>query len=791
MKMGDILAYESEIFGLIKEYLRFCDFEETVKIFEKECKGKGKPIPKTIGNGLRDSKTLIIQEFLTSFEDGDEKVFFNLWEEHIPEHIRDKDPQSQKLEFYLHIHFAIFPLKTTLGALDRSDLDERIAEFKHYLETRGAAMSQTTEFLPYYALPFVPNPVAHPSFKELFKDSWIPELRKRLEQFLSLILKASNAPKLLTLFKETGSGNKEYVHQLQQQLLDAERKAATYMKRYNKMQADYHNLIGVTAELVDSLEATVTGKMITPEYLQSVCVRLFSNQMRQSVAQSIDFTRPGTASSMLRASIAPPKSKDVPLLPSLDYEKLKKDLMYGNDRLKALLLQALRWRLTRSYPGEQRDAVLQGYISNDLLQCNSSNQRSVLQLLNSKSEIVRQYMARLINAIASLAEGRIYLSQNPVLLRVLENTLKNGEKDYLMRENVLGALQKLSLRRAAQTAMIQDGIVMWLVNVLEDTDSLSDYTLEYSVALLMNLCLRTAAKKKCAQHAKHVLKVLSDLLGHENYEIRPYVNGALYSILAIPSIREEAKAMGMEEILRCFCKEGNAEMNRQIEFIIKQLNSAEVYDDGLESDDEDEDDYDENAMESDLDKAEVLQPQPRELSGEALLNSEYFGIMTHTLKTRRKAAAVPSQIIDEPLQRPVTPNTKPGPDVYYPSNSCGSGDDNLQPIHISRPATRSGSRPNTSDRCSPILCMYVKPRIPRTPEVSNTSPRKPRTPPIAPQFSQSGPQQTNRPNSGGSNGKNMQATMNANREQILDCSVKPELYFKRRMLQQTLLLRKR
>ncbi|XP_039622179.1 lisH domain-containing protein ARMC9 isoform X2 [Polypterus senegalus] len=819
MKMGDILAYESEIFGLIKEYLRFCDFEETVKIFEKECKGKGKPIPKTIGNGLRDSKTLIIQkEFLTSFEDGDEKVFFNLWEEHIPEHIRDKDAQSQKLEFYLHIHFAIFPLKTTLGALDRSDLDERIAEFKHYLETRGAAMSQTTEFLPYYALPFVPNPVAHPSFKELFKDSWTPELRKRLEQFLSLILKANNAPKLLTLFKETGSSNKEYVHQLQQQLLDAERKAATYMKRYNKMQADYHNLIGVTAELVDSLEATVTGKMITPEYLQSVCVRLFSNQMRQSVAQSIDFTRPGTASSMLRASIAPPKSKDVPLLPSLDYEKLKKDLMYGNDRLKALLLQALRWRLTRSYPGEQRDTVLQGYISNDLLQCNSSNQRSVLQLLNSKSEVVRQYMARLINAIASLAEGRIYLSQNPVLLRTLENTLKNGEKDYLMRENVLGALQKLSLRRAAQTAMIQDGIVMWLVNVLEDTDSLSDYTLEYSVALLMNLCLRTAAKKKCAQHAKHVLKVLSDLLGHENYEIRPYVNGALYSILAIPSIREEAKAMGMEEILRCFCKEGNAEMNRQIEFIIKQLNSAEAYDDGLESDDEDEDDYDEenqNAMESDLDKAEVLQPQPRELSGEALLNSEYLGIMAHTLKTRRKAAAVPSQIIDEPLQRPVTPSyhrtiltqdAKPGPDVYYPSNSCGSGDNNLQSIHISRPATRSGSRPNTSDRCSPILSLdpetgkffshgsgiaqklealslqsisdqstderngqtesydnfnpafTSRPKIPRTPEVSNTSPRKPRTPPIAPQFSQSGPQQTNRPNSGGSNGKNRQSS---------------------------------
>lgn len=32
----------------------------------------------------------------------------------------------------------------------------------------------------------------------------------------------------------------------------------------------------------------------------------------------------------------------------------------------------------------------------------------------------------------------------------------------------------------------------------------------------------------------------------------------------------------MEEILRCFLKEGNAEMIRQIEFIIKQLYSGQM-----------------------------------------------------------------------------------------------------------------------------------------------------------------------------------------------------------------------
>ena len=40
--------------------------------------------------------------------------------------------------------------------------------------------------------------------------------------------------------------------------------------------------------------------------------------------------------------------------------------------------------------------------------------------------------------------------------------------------------------------MIEEGIILWLVTELEDNDSLSDYLLEYSVALLMNLCLRSA-----------------------------------------------------------------------------------------------------------------------------------------------------------------------------------------------------------------------------------------------------------------------------------------------------------
>ncbi|XP_030430652.1 lisH domain-containing protein ARMC9 isoform X4 [Gopherus evgoodei] len=826
--MGDVLAYEAELLGLVKEYLDFTEFEDTVKTFTKECKIKGKPLPKTAGGSLKDSKALIIQkDLLTAFEDGDQKVFFELWEQHISSSFRDNDPLAQKLEFYVHIHFAIYLLKHSVGKPDKADFDERISHFKTYLETKGAALSQTTEFLPFYALPFVPNPMVHPSFKELFQDSWMLELKARLEKFLSLTLKASHAPRLLTLYKENGQCSKEMLQQLHQQLVEAEHRSMTYLKRFNKIQVDYHNLIGVTAELVDSLEATVNGKMITPEYLQSVCVRLFSNQMRQSIAHSIDFTRPGTgyyslspcddgyASTMLRASLAPVKIQEVPLLPSLDYEKLKKDLVSGSDRLKAFLLQALRWRLTTSHPGEQRDTVLQGYISNDLLDIHNSSQRNVLKLLHSKSEVVRQYVARLVNAFASLAEGRLYLSQNPKLLRVLEERLKAEDKDSLTRENVLGALQKFSLRRALQTAMINDGLIFWLVDVLKDTDCLSDYTLEYSVALLMNLCLRSSGKKMCAKVANHVLKVLSDLLGHENHEIQPYVNGALYSILAVPSIREEARAMGMEEILRCFIKEGNAEMIRQIEFIIRQLNSEEPLDDSVESDDEEEDEDDEedhDTMEADLDKDEALQPQLGELSGEKLLTTEYLGIMTHTPKVKKKLFPGVHQSIDEPLQRPVTPgyHRTAYPTPENDAISSHGRDGKFQSMHNCRPPTHSGSRSSTSDFCMSSAAIETdsskvfsaglrtdqqvpavtevlsarstdfvqdkvngqsysefssaftgKRRVPRTPEVQSPSPRKGKIPTIAPQFSQSGPQQTSRPSSSASSTRSRQSSQSS------------------------------
>ena len=54
----------------------------------------------------------------------------------------------------------------------------------------------------------------------------------------------------------------EAMQQLQLQLVESDRRITSYVRKFNKMQADYHNLIGITAELVDTLEATISGKMV-------------------------------------------------------------------------------------------------------------------------------------------------------------------------------------------------------------------------------------------------------------------------------------------------------------------------------------------------------------------------------------------------------------------------------------------------------------------------------------------------------------------------------------------------
>ena len=56
--------------------------------------------------------------------------------------------------------------------------------------------------------------------------------------------------------------------------------------------------------------------------------------------------------------------------------------------------------------------------------------------------------------------------------------------------------------------------------------------------MLMNLSLRSSGKDKCEDPEIELLKVLNELVEHENPQVRTYVNGTLYSIFTRKKLRE-------------------------------------------------------------------------------------------------------------------------------------------------------------------------------------------------------------------------------------------------------------
>lgn len=156
-----------------------------------------------------------------------------------------------------------------------------------------------------------------------------------------------------------------------------------------------------------------------------------------------------------------------------------------------------------------------------------------------------------VNALASECLGRSYLLQKSNLVEVLVNILHKEKGDSNLRQCALGTLQKFSLRRKPQTIMIQLDMIKWISEVLKNEgDQLSDYSIEYATALLMNLSLRSSGKDKCEDPTISLLSVLNDLVEHDNLQVRTYVNGTLYSIFTRRKLREEAKELGMPEVLQ-------------------------------------------------------------------------------------------------------------------------------------------------------------------------------------------------------------------------------------------------
>lgn len=134
--------------------------------------------------------------------------------------------------------------------------------------------------------------------------------------------------------------------------------------------------------------------------------------------------------------------------------------------------------------------------------------------------ILKEQTIKLINTLVLYKTGRDYLSKESKILETVLECVGTENSDSKIRQNGMGILQRMSTRRRIQSKLIDLGTIEALLSMMtSELDNFSEDTVEYSTALFMNLCLRSAGKKHCAEVAGQTLKILTDLMEYENPQV--------------------------------------------------------------------------------------------------------------------------------------------------------------------------------------------------------------------------------------------------------------------------------
>lgn len=99
--------------------------------------------------------------------------------------------EYRKLTFYLHVYYTILECKNRVKKSEtccNNDEESSMEAFRTFLIQRGAEFSTETEFLPYFALPYVFDPMQHPSFKNLFKVHYFINTYELVQEKMKSIL---------------------------------------------------------------------------------------------------------------------------------------------------------------------------------------------------------------------------------------------------------------------------------------------------------------------------------------------------------------------------------------------------------------------------------------------------------------------------------------------------------------------------------------------------------------------------------------------------------------------------
>ena len=139
-------------------------------------------------------------------------------------------------------------------------------------------------------------------------------------------------------------------------------------------------------------------------------------------------------------------------------------------------------------------------------------------------------------------KGRNYLLAKETLIDDIVQCMIREKTDSDLRQKCLGIIQKFTLRSQPQNKLIELNVIHYIVNLFAyEADNLSDYTIEYWLALIMNLSLRKAGREKFEAIGDKTIQILQKFMDKDNIQVLTCINGTLYSLLKKQKFKNEAR----------------------------------------------------------------------------------------------------------------------------------------------------------------------------------------------------------------------------------------------------------
>lgn len=196
-----------------------------------------------------------------------------------------------------------------------------------------------------------------------------------------------------------------------------------------------------------------------------------------------------------------------------------------------------------------------------------------------ENRITLSETVKLLNVLSSNLFGREYLIQKQNFVKEMILLLKHERQDSVIRQNVIGILQKLTLRSTQQREMIENNVVEIIFSILTSESNLSNYSIEYSLALIMNLCMSFKGRSECMKITSvvynEIIKYIDTSIKGRNIHIRTFANGILYLLLREKEFKEESQVGNLKgKIEAIYVNEVNTNIRKQLEYILEEIDKS-------------------------------------------------------------------------------------------------------------------------------------------------------------------------------------------------------------------------